>query len=70
MGQQKEWTDDQIVAAGEFVSPVAKQDPNISTQEFMVKMDKIHSIDTEKNRHFMADDFDSGKKYSGVVQNL
>ena len=36
----------------------------------MVKMDKIHSIDTEKNRHFMADDFDSGKKYSGIVQNL
>lgn len=53
-GQQKEWTDDQVVAAGEFNSPVAKQDPNISTQEFMVKMDKIHSIDTEKNRYFMG----------------
>ena len=36
----------------------------------MVKMDKIHSIDTEKNRCFMADDFDTGKKYSGIVMNL
>ena len=30
-GQQKEWTDDQVIAAGDFNSPVAKQDPNIST---------------------------------------
>ena len=33
-------------------------------------MDKIQSIDTEKNRFFMADDFDTGKKYSGIVMNL
>ena len=60
-GQQKEWTDDQVIAAGEFNSPVAKQDPNISTQEFNVRMDRVASVDTEKNRYFMANDFETGR---------
>ena len=56
--------------AGEFNSPVAKQDPNISTQEFNVKMDRVHSVETEKNRYFMGQDFESGRQYSGTIQNL
>lgn len=43
--------------AGEFNSPVAKQDPNISTQEFGITMDKDPSVDTEKNRYTMLNDF-------------
>jgi hypothetical protein len=47
--------------AGEFNSPVAKQDPNISTQEFGITMDKIPNIDCEKNRYIMMNSFEDGK---------
>ena len=69
-GQQKEWTDDQVIAAGEFNSPVAKQDPNISTQDFSLKMDRVPSVETEKNRYFMAQDFETGREYSGTIKNM
>ena len=46
--------------AGEFMSPVAKQDPNISTQEFVVTWDKLPNIDTEKNRYIMKINFENG----------
>lgn len=60
-GTNKEWTDDQVVMAGEFTSLVAKQDPNIAPQEFGITCDKIPGIDCEKNRYTMLNDFEDGK---------
>ena len=55
-GEVKEWHDKQVVMAGEFKAPVAKQDPNVATQEFSITCDKISETDTERNRHVLVGD--------------
>lgn len=58
-GNAKEWNDNQIVMAGEFDSQVAKQDPNISVQEFGITFKKVQGVDCEKNRYFMRKSFET-----------
>ena len=56
--------------AGEFNSPVAKQDPNISTQEFGITCDKVGGVDCEKNRYIMLNSFEDGLYVGEVVKNM
>lgn len=55
---------------GAFNSPVAKQDPNISVQEFGITFERVPGVDVEKNRYTMLNSFEDGKYVGEVLNNM
>jgi hypothetical protein len=56
--------------AGEFNSPVAKQDPNLSTQELMITFDMLPNINCEKNRYFLWKSNEDGSDYDPMLKMM